>query len=87
GAGKSTIASLLLRFYEPQQGEILIDGIGIERYERESLRRQIGVVLQESVLFGATIRENIAYGKPDATPAEIEAAARAAHAHAFIAAL
>lgn len=87
GAGKSTIASLLLRFYEPQQGEILIDGVGIERYERESLRRQIGVVLQESVLFGATIRENIAYGNPAATAAEIESAARAAHAHEFIAEL
>lgn len=84
GAGKSTIASLLLRFYEPQRGEILIDGIGIEHYDRESLRRQIGVVLQESILFGATIRENIAYGKPDAKQSEIEAAARAAHAHEFI---
>lgn len=87
GAGKSTIASLLLRFYEPQRGEILIDGIGIEHYDRESLRRQIGVVLQESILFGATIRENIAYGKPDAKQTEIEAAARAAHAHEFIAEL
>lgn len=87
GAGKSTIASLLLRFYEPQRGEILIDGIGIESYDRESLRRQIGVVLQESILFGATIRENIAYGKPDAKQTEIEAAARAAHAHEFIAEL
>jgi ATP-binding cassette subfamily B protein/subfamily B ATP-binding cassette protein MsbA len=87
GAGKSTIASLLLRFYKHQEGLILIDGIEIERYERESLRRQIGVVLQESVLFGATIRENIAYGKPEATDAEIEAAARAAYAHEFITAL
>jgi ATP-binding cassette subfamily B protein len=84
GAGKSTIASLLLRFYKHQEGSILIDGIEIEKYERESLRRQIGVVLQESVLFGATIRENIAYGKPEATDAEIEAAARAAYAHEFI---
>ena len=84
GAGKSTIASLLLRFYEHQEGLILIDGLEIEKYERESLRRQIGVVLQESVLFGATIRENIIYGKPEATDAEIEAAARAAYAHEFI---
>ena len=84
GAGKSTIASLLLRFYEHQEGSILIDGVGIEKYERESLRRQIGVVLQESVLFGATIRENNIYGKPEATDAEIEAAARAAYAHEFI---
>jgi ATP-binding cassette subfamily B protein len=87
GAGKSTIASLLLRFYEHQEGSILIDGVEIEKYERESLRRQIGVVLQESVLFGATIRENIAYGKPEATDAEIEAAARGAYAHEFIAEL
>ncbi len=87
GAGKSTIASLLLRFYEPQAGEILIDGIEIRKYERESLRRQIGVVLQESVLFGASINENIAYGKPEATDAEIEGAAREAYAHPFIEAL
>jgi ATP-binding cassette subfamily B protein len=87
GAGKSTIASLLLRFYEPQGGEILIDGIEIRKYERESLRRQIGVVLQDSILFGASIRENIAYGKPHATDEEIEAAARDAHAHEFIARL
>jgi ATP-binding cassette subfamily B protein/subfamily B ATP-binding cassette protein MsbA len=84
GAGKSTIASLLLRFYEPQAGEILIDGVEIRKYERESLRRQIGVVLQDSILFGASIRENIAYGKPHANDQEIEAAAREAHAHEFI---
>ncbi len=84
GAGKSTIASLLLRFYEPQAGEILIDGVEIRQYERESLRRQIGVVLQDSILFGASIRENIAYGKPHANDQEIEAAARDAHAHEFI---
>lgn len=85
GAGKSTIASLLLRFYEPQAGEILIDGVEIRKYERESLRRQIGVVLQDSILFGASIRENIAYGKPQATDEEIAAAAREARAHEFIA--
>lgn len=84
GAGKSTIASLLLRFYEPQAGTITIDGIAIERYERESLRRQIGMVLQDSILFGASINENIAYGKPHATDEEIERAARDAHAHEFI---
>jgi len=87
GAGKSTIASLLLRFYEPQKGEILIDGLEIMKYDRDSLRRQIGVVLQESVLFGASISENIAYGKPDATDEQIEAAAREAGAHDFIEAL
>jgi len=84
GAGKSTIASLILRLYEAQQGAILIDGIGIERFRRESLRRQIGTVLQQSVLFGATIRENIAYGKPEASDEEIESAARTANAHEFI---
>ena len=84
GAGKSTIASLILRLYEAQQGAILIDGLDIDRYRRESLRRQIGIVLQQSVLFGATIRENIAYGKPDATNEEIVAAAKAAHADEFI---
>jgi ATP-binding cassette, subfamily B, bacterial len=84
GAGKSTIANLLLRFYEPRSGEILIDGVELRNYERESIRRQIGVVLQESVLFGATIAENIAYGKPDATDKEIEAAAKDASAHEFI---
>jgi ATP-binding cassette subfamily B protein/subfamily B ATP-binding cassette protein MsbA len=84
GAGKSTIASLLLRFYEPQAGEILIDGVEIRQYERESLRDQIGVVLQDSILFGASVRENIAYGKPHATDEEIEIAAREARAHEFI---
>ena len=68
GSGKSTVASLLLRFYDPRSGEIRIDGVDIRRYSRESLRREIGVVLQDSILFGASIRENIAYGKPDASP-------------------
>lgn len=84
GAGKSTIANLLLRFYQPQSGRILIDGREIESYQRQSLRRQFGVVLQESVLVGASIRENIAYGKLDATDREIEQAAREAAAHDFI---
>ncbi|HYE74019.1 MAG TPA: ABC transporter ATP-binding protein, partial [Blastocatellia bacterium] len=87
GSGKSTIANLLLRFYHARSGIIRIDGINIENYQRESLRREIGVVLQDSLLFGATIRENIAYGKPDATQAEIERAAREAYAHDFITAL
>ncbi|MFN0111682.1 MAG: ABC transporter ATP-binding protein [Blastocatellia bacterium] len=87
GAGKSTIASLLLRFYEPQTGEIRIDGLTLREYDRGSLRNQIGVVLQDSILFGASVRENIAYGKPHATDAEIETAAREAHAHDFIAEL
>jgi ATP-binding cassette subfamily B protein/subfamily B ATP-binding cassette protein MsbA len=84
GAGKSTIASLVLRLYEAQRGAILLDGVPIERYRRDSLRGQIGIVLQESLLFGATIRENIAYGKPEATREEIVAAARTANADEFI---
>jgi len=84
GAGKSTIVSLLLRLYDPQEGCIAIDGLNIKNYRRESLRREIGVVLQNSVLFGTTIRENIAYGKPDASLEEIVAAAKAANAHDFI---
>jgi ATP-binding cassette subfamily B protein len=84
GAGKSTIVSLILRLYEFQEGSILIDGIDIRHFRRESLRRQIGLVLQESILFGATVRENIAYGRPDASLEEIVAAAQAANAHEFI---
>lgn len=84
GAGKSTIASLILRLYDPDEGSILVDGVDVRRYKRGSLRRQIGVVPQDSVLFGATVRENIAYGKPDATDAEIEAASRVAQAHDFV---
>jgi ATP-binding cassette subfamily B protein len=84
GAGKTSIASLLLRLYDPTTGAILIDGVDIRRYTLESLREQIAVVLQESVLFGASVRENIAYGKPDASPEEIVAAARLVHAHEFI---
>ncbi len=84
GAGKSTIVSLILRLYEPQEGAILIDGVDIQRYRRESLRRQIGIVLQQSVLFGATVRENIAYGRPEASLEEIVAAAKAANADGFI---
>src|SRR4030095_3496670 len=87
GSGKSTIASLLLRFYDPRSGEIRIDGVDIRRYSRESLRREIGVVLQDSILFAAAIRENIAYGKPDASPEEVAEAARQAYAHDFIASL
>ncbi len=84
GAGKSTLVSLLLRLYEPQGGAIRIDGRNLAAYTRESLRREIGIVLQDTILFGASIRENIAYGKPDATLDEIEQAARLAHADEFI---
>ena len=84
GAGKSTLVDLLLRFYTPQQGTIHIDGYELSCVRLESLRQQIGVVPQQTVLFVGTVAENIAYGKPDATQEEIEAAARAAHAHEFI---
>ncbi|HET7479279.1 MAG TPA: ABC transporter ATP-binding protein [Rubrobacteraceae bacterium] len=84
GAGKSTLVSLMLRLYEPQRGGIFMDGVDIKAYKLKSLRRQIGIVLQDSVLFGTTIRENIAYGKLDASREEIEAAAKAANAHDFI---
>ena len=87
GAGKSTIVSLILRLYDPLAGVLFIDGVDVKHYQRESLRREIGVVLQDSLLFGATIRENIAYGRPDATQEEIERAAWQAHAHDFIMAL
>jgi ABC-type multidrug transport system fused ATPase/permease subunit len=84
GSGKSTIADLLLRLYDPSDGEVRIDGTDIRRFTQASLREQIGVVLQESVLFDASIRENIGYGQLDATEDEIVAAARLANAHDFI---
>src|SRR5207245_6426402 len=84
GTGKSTIVSLILRLYEPRQGAVLIDGVNIQRYRRESLRHQIGLVLQATILFGATIREDIAYGRPDASTEDIVAAAPAAHADEVI---
>ena len=84
GAGKSTIISLLLRLYEIEDGAILIDGINVKEYQRESLRQQIAIVMQDSVMFGASVRENIAYGKVDATSDEIIRAAKAANAHEFI---
>lgn len=87
GAGKSTIVNLLLRFYDPASGTVLVDGVDLRDYQRESLRQQIGVVLQDTILFAASVRENIAYGKPDASAAEIEQAARLAQAHEFISAL
>jgi ATP-binding cassette subfamily B protein/subfamily B ATP-binding cassette protein MsbA len=84
GAGKSTIVSLILRLYDPKEGSVLIDGVDVRRYGIESLRRQISLVLQESILFGATVWENIAYGRPEAGADEIVAAAQAANAHDFI---
>lgn len=87
GAGKSTIVSLLLRLYESEQGRIAIDGVDLAGYQRESLRQEIGIVLQDALLFGASVAENISYGKPDATLGEIEEAAKLAHAHDFIVSL
>ena len=84
GGGKSTLVSLLLRLYDPQQGQIFIDGKNIQDYTLESLRNQISIVLQESILFAASIRDNIAYGCTNATEKEIIIAARLANAHEFI---
>ena len=84
GAGKSTLINLLLRFYDPTQGRITIDGIDLTRIKLDDFRRQVGVVLQESYLFPGSIRDNIAYGRPDSTIEEIMEAAQAANAHHFI---
>jgi ATP-binding cassette subfamily B protein/subfamily B ATP-binding cassette protein MsbA len=84
GAGKSTLVSLIPRFFEPTRGRVLIDGIDIRQYRLRSLRERIAIVLQDAVLFGSTIGENIRYGRLDASDAEVEQAARAAHAHEFV---
>ncbi|MFO7181451.1 MAG: ABC transporter ATP-binding protein [Pseudomonadota bacterium] len=87
GAGKTTLMALLQRLYDPTSGSILVDGQDLRELRQRSLRRNIGVVLQEGTLFSDTVRDNIAFGRPGATNAEIEAAARAANAHEFITAL
>lgn len=84
GSGKSTIISLIPRFYDPTMGKVMIDGVDIRKMTLQSLRSQIGIVLQETTLFAASIRENIAFGQGDATEAELIAAAKAAQAHEFI---
>jgi ATP-binding cassette subfamily B multidrug efflux pump len=84
GAGKSTIINLLSRFYEITGGKVLVDGHDIQRVTVESLRAQVGVMMQDPFVFSGTIADNIRYGKLDATMAEIEAAARAVRAHEFI---
>jgi ATP-binding cassette subfamily B protein len=87
GAGKSTIAKLLARFYDPRDGRITIDGVDLRDVTQASLRRQLGVVPQEGFLFAGTVRDNIAFGRPDADPADVAAAAKAVGAHEFILAL
>ncbi|HMI99369.1 MAG TPA: ABC transporter ATP-binding protein [Gaiellaceae bacterium] len=87
GAGKSTIAKLLARFYDPLEGRITIDGVDLRDVSQASLRRQLGVVPQEGFLFAGTVRDNIAFGRPDANPADVAAAAKAVGAHEFILAL
>jgi ABC-type multidrug transport system fused ATPase/permease subunit len=84
GAGKTTLLNLVPRFFDPSAGRILVDGQDLRNVTLDSLRAQIGIVLQETYLFNATIRENISYARPEATPEEIEAAARRAQAHSFI---
>jgi subfamily B ATP-binding cassette protein MsbA len=84
GAGKTTLASLLTRFYDVDEGRILVDGVDLRQLDYDEYRRQIGIVLQDSFLFTGTIEENIRYGKPEATMAELREAARQAHALGFI---
>jgi ABC-type multidrug transport system fused ATPase/permease subunit len=84
GAGKTTLSRLIPRFFEPTSGRILIDGVDTAQYALRSLRERIALVPQEAVLFSGTIRDNIRYGRLSATDAEVEAAARAAHVHAFV---
>ena len=84
GAGKSTIVKLLMRFYDPSSGTVLLDGFALKGLKVDSLRENVAVLFQESLIFDGTVRENIAYGKPDATDEEIVQAAKAADAHGFI---
>lgn len=84
GSGKTTLMALLMRFYDPRYGRVLLDGRDVRQLKQASLRRNIGVVLQDTLLFNDTLRANIAYGRPDASEAEIEAAAKAANCHDFI---
>lgn len=84
GSGKTSLVNLIPRFYDVSEGAVLVDGVDVRRADLDSLRRQVGIVLQTSLLFSDTIRENICYGRPQATEDEIIAAARAAQAHDFI---
>jgi ABC-type multidrug transport system fused ATPase/permease subunit len=84
GAGKSTLFSLLTRFYDPQQGQILLDGVDLRDFAVEELRRHLGMVQQDPMLFSGTVAENIGLGRENATPEAVEAAARRVNAHSFI---
>jgi ATP-binding cassette subfamily B protein len=84
GAGKTTLASLVPRFYDVQRGAVTIDGVDVREVTLTSLRREIGVIAQDPFLFSATVRENIAFGRPGATDEEVERAARLAQAHEFV---
>lgn len=84
GAGKTTMVKLLMRFYDVNKGAILVDGINIQDFKREDLRKMFGMVLQDTWLFGGTIKDNIRYSKPEATDSEVIEAAKAAHVHHFI---
>jgi len=84
GAGKTTVANLVPRLYDPTSGRVLIDGVDVRDVRPEDLRRHMSIVPQETLLFYTTVRENIAYGRPDASDEEVIAAARTAHAHDFI---
>jgi ABC-type multidrug transport system fused ATPase/permease subunit len=87
GSGKSTLAYLMARFYDPTSGTVRLDGVDVRRFSLESLRSTVNVTFEESFLFSTTIKDNIAFARPEASDAEIEAAARVAHAHEFIAAM
>lgn len=84
GAGKTTMVKLLMRFYDVNSGEILVDGHNIKDFKRGDLRKMFGMVLQDTWLFGGTVKENIKYGKPEASDSEVIEAAKAAHVHHFI---
>jgi ABC-type multidrug transport system fused ATPase/permease subunit len=87
GAGKTTIAKLLSRFYDPVGGRVLLDGVDVRDLDEETLRRSVVMVTQENYMFGGTVADNIRFGRPEASREEVEAAARAIGAHEFIAAL
>src|ERR1019366_3637051 len=84
GAGKTTLLSLVPRFYDPESGRVLVDGADVRDSTKKSLRANISVVLQDTLLLSGTVLENIAYGRPLASRAEIQTAAEAAQAHAFV---